>query len=366
MTYNGLDIYNAVISDDIDGIEFISLVELPAVEKNFVCFNQEKEPQRFTIENEEKHIITGVVMLADSPIYRRNGDYEYYITYSKETLRKMAEKCLAEGTFKNIDVMHNNKVITGINLLELYLKDSSKGIDPTFVECPEGSLIASFHITDENLWNECKNGSLLNGFSLEGFFTVEKMQINNKPNNTENKMSKISKFVKSLMKFGEMATDKGVIYFVEEEIAEGIEIYVDGETEGEKVVAEDGEYTLEDGRIVVVSDGKVAEIREVKEEEVVEEPAEEVEAEEEVVIEEPVVEEPVEDVNDERVNALEERVAELEKVVADLSERLTAIETTPAVEPVVEEFEKATEIETKNLSKSAQAAIRLFKNARKK
>lgn len=275
MLYEGLDIYQAKIEDENDGIYAISLVDFPAVEKNFVCFKSEKKQVRFSIENEEKHNITGVVMLADSPIYRRNGDYEYYITYSKETIEKMANKLLSDGFQNRVDIMHDGELIGGISMMELYIKDSSKGINPSFIsDVPDGSLMATFHVDDENLWDEIKNGDVLNGFSLEGLFTVEKMS-NNK-NQNKNKMSKISKFVKSLMKFGEISTDKGNLYWDGEgDIEVGVEVFVDGE-EDTKVIAEDGEYAIEDGRIIVVSEGKVSEIREP--EVVVEEPSEEVSA----------------------------------------------------------------------------------------
>lgn len=368
MLYDGIEIYNAVIADDEDGITYISLVDLPAVERDFVCFSKPENLVRFAVENEEKRIISGVIMLANTPIYRRHGDYEYFLIYSPETIQKMAQKMLSDGTFKNVDLMHDNQVVNGVKLTELYIKDEKKGIVPNFVsDVPDGSLMGSFHVEDEALWNTIKNGDVLKGFSLEGLFTVEKMQ-NNKQTNKEKKMSKITKFIKSLMKFGEVSTDKGTLYFGEDEIAVGVEVFVNGENEEEKVAAEDGEYVLEDERTVVVAEGKVVEIKE-KEEEPAEEPKEEtevvVENEEEVPEAEVVVEEPKadeRDVNAERIEALEQKVADLETAIADLAERLSKIEMSPAVEPIVEEFEKAHEINTNGLPKEAQKALKLFKN----
>lgn len=269
---NGLDIYEAKINDDIDGMYTISIVDYPAVERNFVCFKDQKEQVKFAIESEEKQNITGVVMLADTPIYRRNGDYEYYITYSKETISKMAEKYLKDGLQNNVSLMHNGQLISGINMLEIYIKDSTKGIVPNFVEdVPDGSLMATFHVENSELWEQIKNGDVLNGFSLEGFFTVEEKMNNNKINKKDN-MSGIAKFVKSLMQFGQISTDKGNLYWEGEgELAVGAEVFVDGENE-EKVPAENGEYKIE-GKTIIVEDGKVSEI---KEDEVPEEkPAEE-------------------------------------------------------------------------------------------
>ena len=268
MQYNGKDIYEGKIVAENDGIFAISLVEYPAVERDFVCFkeNVPGERQLFSIENADKQLITGVVMLADTPIYRRNGDYEYYITYSKETIEKMANKLLRDGFQNAVDLQHDGVLIPGVTMTELYIKDSSKGINPNFFEdIPDGSLIATFYIEDEELWEEIKNGDKLNGFSLEGFFTIEKIK-----QNKNTTMSKITKFMKSLMKFGQVETDKAVLYYDGETLEVGVEVYVDGE-EDIKVLAEDGEYKTEDTTIVVV-DGKVSEIiTDTKEDEVVEE-----------------------------------------------------------------------------------------------
>ena len=373
MLYKGLDIYEGLISDFQDGIFCISLVSEPAVERDFVCFSKDKKMQKFAVENQEKRLISGVILAPDTPIYRIDGDYEYFITYSKETVRQLAEKMLVDNTFRNISLQHNGKLIGGVNLVELYLKDTSKGIVPNFIEdIPDGTLLATFHITDEALWEHIKNGEDLNGFSLEGLFSIIQLSKNENKDKKDNKMSKISRFVKNLMKFSQVETSKGTLYFAEDEIAVGVEVFVDGENE-EKVIAEDGEYVLEDGRTVVVADGKVSEIREkeVEEEKPVEEPVEvEVEAEEEtpeteVEVVEPQPEE--RDVNEERIAALEEKVAELVSKVAELEAVVAQIATKPIVEPIVEEFEKAKEKpDYSGLTKGQKKAIERISNAFKK
>ena len=94
MTYNGLDIYEMVIETLGDGLKYISVVDEPAVERNWVCFKKEKEKEivKFNVANEEKRLVSGVLMMANYPILRIDGDYQYYITYSPETIKQMAEK----------------------------------------------------------------------------------------------------------------------------------------------------------------------------------------------------------------------------------------------------------------------------------
>lgn len=361
MKYNDKDIYEAKIDDFNDGIIAISLVEYPAVEKDFVCFQAEKEPIRFSIDNEEERLISGVIMLADTPIFRRNGDYEYYVSYSRETIKKMAAKLLEDGTFKNNDIQHNGEYISGLELMELYIKDSNKGLNPNYVsDVPDGSLMGTFHITDDALWNEVKNGNYLNGFSLEGYFTIEKMNNNKIIKNST--MSLIEKFMKKLVKFSEIATDKGILLIQEgDEFAIGTEVYV--EVDGEWVAAEDGEYKLEDGKVVTVLEGKISDIKdpEAIEEPAVEEPAVEIEAEEEVVVEEPVEPQPEErDVHQEEIDFIKAEIAALKEEIQTIKNSLAEIVQKPIVPPVTEEFEQV-----KDKAKFETKAMKLFSNYKK-
>ena len=133
----------------------------------------------YSIENEEEHIITGVIMLANSPIFRRDDSgYEYNIVYSPETIKLMSEKMLKDMAHNQIDIEHNGCILPAgtVNLVEIYIKDSEKGISPNFLkDIPDGSLIGSYKIHDDVLWNMCKEGTL-HGFSLAGWFDVKKFK----------------------------------------------------------------------------------------------------------------------------------------------------------------------------------------------
>lgn len=170
-----LPIFEALVEGVDEGIYTISLVDFPATQKNFVCFNENKAIQQFSIQDDEQHIVSGVVMSANTPIYRRNEDgFEYYLVYKPETIRLMAEKMLLDNAQNQIDILHNGQLIKGVNLVELFIKDSSKGINPSYLDdVPEGSLLASYKVRDNEIWEAIKSGKL-NGFSLAGLFSIEK------------------------------------------------------------------------------------------------------------------------------------------------------------------------------------------------
>lgn len=175
-----LPIYKAVINDETSGMYTISLVSEPAVESNFLYFNEQKKPLCFKVDNEEKRIVTGVIMRCNHPIYRIGiSGYEYYITFDKPTIEKMTEKWLKEGLQGNVNLQHNpDAYVDDVLLKEVYFKDIERGINPMgFEDIEDGSLFGTYHILNDDVWESVKKGDF-KGFSLEGYFdTVEVEQV---------------------------------------------------------------------------------------------------------------------------------------------------------------------------------------------
>ena len=328
--------YSALISDDNEGILVISLVDAPATETNWMCF-KEQENIKFSIVNEDEHILAGVVMVADKPIYRIAPDgTEFYIVFSKDVIKRMAEKMLDDNTFNNIDIQHDGNIIPHdkVKLVELFIADEAKGIKPNYLDVPDGSLLANYKIYDEQLWQMAKSGEL-NGFSLEGVFTTVRYEQNK--NNKHTKMSKIKEMLKSiLVQLGEVNTDKGILTY-DGALAVGVEVKNE---DGSKPA--DGEYKLEDDKVIVVKDGFVDEIKEV-EVDVIEEMADEKPQEK------PADEKPQDKVEEKpnEVEELKKLIDEHTSLLKELGDRLKTLEDlvkelneTPAVEPIEQEFTK--------------------------
>lgn len=152
-----------------------------------------------------------------------------------------------------------------------------------------------------------------------------------------------------ILKLAEVATDKGVL-ICDDEIAVDREVFIENE-EGELVAAPDGEYTAEDGRVFVVEEGKVTEIREAepKAEEPAEAPAEEP-AEEALEEEQPEEEaEPEADPKDEEIAKLQAQIEELNNIIAEKDEEIgklkAELEKSDA-EPAEEQFKSQSETKT--------------------
>ena len=167
-------VFYITINDECDGMDAISLVKYPAVERNFLCFDEEKKPIKMAF-NTDKQIISGVVCLADTPIYRyTQGFGEYFVIFTKEVIEKMVIKYSKDGLFNSINLQHNDeKFVDGVYLFESYLINKDRGICPKeFDDVPEGSWLCSFKVEDSDLWNEIVKGKDLNGFSLQGYFDL--------------------------------------------------------------------------------------------------------------------------------------------------------------------------------------------------
>ncbi len=336
----------------------IALVDMPAVESDFMAFKAERKPLMYAVQNEEQHVLFGVLMRAEFPIYRIGvSGFEYYIVYHKDTVRQMAQKMLHDGVQNSFNAMHDASIpLDGIECFQIFLKDTEKGVNPAgFEDIEDGSLFGAFKVNNEAVWEAVKAG-VFKGFSIEGYFTVEEeKQAKQSNKNIFNIMAnnKLKNALRKLLaEFGEVSTDKGVLAYDGDELEVGMEVFIDG------AIAPDGEYEAED-KVIVVAEGKVAEIREKEapvepeaEPEAEETPeAEEVEAEDAPEAEEaPAEPETVEEVAEEAAEEAVEEVArdlyaEIDALRAEIESLRAAIEEikgAPVDPPATETFEAIT------------------------
>lgn len=175
-TYNNLPLVNLDVDDtnEISGVDFIALVDKPAIKKGYQTFS-EHEPSKlaFAITSEDRQIISGPLMLADTPIYRKDSEHgEYYCTFSKEAIERIAQRFFKNGFQNNANEMHDpNRQLAGLTLYESFISDSERGISPMkgYEDAPEGSWFGSFKVEDSETWKQIKESGFT-GFSVEGIF----------------------------------------------------------------------------------------------------------------------------------------------------------------------------------------------------
>jgi hypothetical protein len=156
--------------DEETGIDFVSLVENAAIQKDFLAFSE--TPIKFAIQDEEKRIVTGAAMIADLPIYRRDEIRgEYYVVFDKESIFKIAKKWARSNQYNSVNAHHRTPIMNGVSLFESYIIDRERGVMPPkgFEEVADGSWFVSYLIDNDDVWAKVKSGEF-KGFSVEGVF----------------------------------------------------------------------------------------------------------------------------------------------------------------------------------------------------
>ena len=167
--YDGKPLLRLTIDGEEDGIKIISLVEFPAVERNFIQLSKEVKLSL----NEEKKELLGVALIPDMPIYRRDEQGEYYVTFSAEAIRKAAIDFYKKLNVNMADMEHTHDMEDGITYFQSMIVDKNNGICPTaFKDLPDGTWIVGCKIDNDEVWNAVKSGEV-KGFSIDGYFHAE-------------------------------------------------------------------------------------------------------------------------------------------------------------------------------------------------
>jgi len=155
--------------EDAIGIEAISVVESPAIEEDFIALKN----QEFKLAevDKEKRILMGAALIPNKPIYRRNEDNEYYIYFSRDTVRKASELFFINGN-QNKSTLEHQMPLTGLSVVESWIvedkeKDKTRMYD---MEVPLGTWMVSMKVLNDDIWNNYVKTGKVKGFSIEGYF----------------------------------------------------------------------------------------------------------------------------------------------------------------------------------------------------
>jgi hypothetical protein len=200
--------------DETTGVEFISFVDRPAIDRQWQAFNahvqlvapeagedkdtylarcipamigegmeneqavavcettwaRERMRSAFAIQDEDKRIVSGPAMVAGLPIYRKDPKLgEYYCQFDADTIRQIVYRYFKSGRNTTANVMHAQEV-AGVYVFESWLIDDTKGVPQGFDPLPNGSWFVSFRVENDDVWAKVKAGEYT-GFSVEGLFS---------------------------------------------------------------------------------------------------------------------------------------------------------------------------------------------------
>ena len=84
----------------LSGIEAISIVDRPAIQEHFIALSEQDKIKLAEVDK-EKRILMGAALVPNKNIYRQEGEDEYYIYFSEDTVRKASELFLMRGNQTN-------------------------------------------------------------------------------------------------------------------------------------------------------------------------------------------------------------------------------------------------------------------------
>src|SRR6056297_1102392 len=153
-----MKLYELDIDGDTSEVFCNSIVSVPAHLKAMMKFKEESRPQKFSF-NDEKQIVTGVLIAVDEPIARfdEETNEEFKVVFTKKVADKIMLDYFKKGYANNLNLEHNDKnLIKSAFLIESYQIDSSRGmsVPDAFKEqdLKDGSIIFSYKIEDKQEW----------------------------------------------------------------------------------------------------------------------------------------------------------------------------------------------------------------------
>ena len=155
--------------DEAIGVEAISVVESPAIESDFIALN--KQEIKLAEIDKEKRLLMGALLIPQKPIYRRNGEEEYYIFFSKKTVARASQMYLQNGNQSNSTLEHDAQ-LKDLTLVESWIvEDKQKDKTALYgLDVPVGTWMGSVKVDNDEIWNDYVKTGKVKGFSIEGYF----------------------------------------------------------------------------------------------------------------------------------------------------------------------------------------------------
>jgi hypothetical protein len=318
-----------------------------------------------TIDN-EKRLLLGAVLVPDLEIYRNQNGHEFFIKFSKETIRKSMENFFKMSYQQNSSLEHD-KEIEGVTFVESWIKEDDvhdKSVQYGMTE-PIGTWYATMKVDNDVIWNDYVKTGQVKGFSIDGMFDLEKINLTQTNMNLTEQITNaiksgfdavLNKTEKVEIKMAQMKLVDGVTILEAESFEPGQAVFIVAEN-GDLIPAPIGEHELEDNTIlVIVEEGIISEIK-----------AKEVVAEDEVATEEEVA--MSDDANETLTNLIKEMMMQFSKQVAteietikgDFSKQIEELKLSKEVTPSVKVTPETKEIVSVNLTKK-QRILNNIKN----
>lgn len=254
-TYNNLPIFEMILASDDDGLEYISLVDRPAISIDFVKFSESKPEKKF-FAVEDKQMLVGPAMRANYPIYRVNEKTkeEYYVMFSPESIFSIVKHFNKNKKNTGINLMHQDNSEVDATIVEQWFVDGENDKSKKYgFDLTDGDWMIAVYIEDKALWDsEIKTGNI-KGFSIEGFLSMATKKTK-KEDMKEIKLTEVQVATGKIFVNGEIAV--GTMVYC----SEPTRILIDGKDSIIQYPYWNTTVELTDGNVLSLVDGKIVAI----------------------------------------------------------------------------------------------------------
>ena len=169
------ELFELLLQDDEDGVFANSLVENPAIGRDFIYMSKEIQ---FAEVSDEKRLVAGPLLIPNKKILRIDGEGKRYnVFFTPETIEKVARKFMKNKYGDEVTLEHGGKT-TGVYLTESWIvEQSSKDKSNLYgFTLPRGTWFGVYKIDNDEVWQKVKDGTF-KAYSIEGLFEHRKSNV---------------------------------------------------------------------------------------------------------------------------------------------------------------------------------------------
>lgn len=184
-----MKVYEAIYKEGVEGIYALSVVENPAMEDLWVTLSEHPKQVELAAIDEEKRLLLGAALIPNKKIYRNIDGNEFYITFSEQTIEKLAHEFFKNQNNNNSSLEHEVK-LDGMSVVEGWtVQDPQKDKSANYgKEYPKGTFVTMMKVDNDEIWEKAKNGEI-KGFSIDALLGLQELKFNKSDMNEEVKKS---------------------------------------------------------------------------------------------------------------------------------------------------------------------------------
>ena len=173
-----IPVYEAIFKEgETQGVYALSVVENPAMEDLWIALSEQPQQIEFAKVDDEKRLLLGAALIPNKKIYRNIDGNEFYITFSEQTIEKLAHEFFKNQSNNNSSLEHEVK-LEGMSVVEGWIVEDSKNDKSNAYgkEYEKGTWVTMMKVDNNEVWEKVKSGDI-KGFSIDAVLGLTKLNL---------------------------------------------------------------------------------------------------------------------------------------------------------------------------------------------